>query len=160
MNTKTQTPIKTELKDLTINTQYVKEISLKIPHAPTIFRHMPPSPQLTVIVDVNAQQLVENQPNFDVTVILTCKSTAQIEEDKQQISIFDIHLEYAGIVTFPHLDTSNLEELLMVHTPDILFPEIRNIIRSLSYDANLPPVILQRINFAQLWQEKKQSSKE
>lgn len=153
-----QTLPETKLSDLNLNTQYIKEISLKTPDAPHIFRNMPPSPNLTVTVDVNAQQMIEGEPNFDVTVFISCVSTFQAPQNEKPTTIFALHLQYAALVTFPTLETSNLEELLMVHTPDLLFPEIRNTILNITKDANLPPVILQRIDFINMWKEKKASS--
>ncbi|CAI3938049.1 Preprotein translocase subunit SecB (SecB) (PDB:1OZB) [Commensalibacter communis] len=158
MPKKNQTVKTTKLSDLQLHTQYIKEISLKIPAAPYIFENIPPSPNLTVTVDVNAQQLVEEQPNFEVTVFISCVST--ITDDNLTNSIFNLHLQYAGMVTFPTLETSNLEDLLMVHTPDLLFPEIRNTVLNITRSANLPPVTLQRIDFATMWKEKKETSPE
>lgn len=156
MPKKQQTLPVTALSDLNLNTQYIKEISLNIPDAPHIFNNMPQSPNLTVTVDVNAQQLIEGEPNFDVTVFLTCVSTTSPPTDDNAVTIFNLVLHYAALVTFPTLETSNLEELLMVNTPDLLFPEIRNIILNITKDANLPPVILQRIDFHNMWEQKKQ----
>ncbi|CAI3944715.1 protein-export chaperone SecB [Commensalibacter papalotli (ex Botero et al. 2024)] len=152
-----QTLPKTKLSDLILKTQYIKEISLKTPDAPHIFTNMPSSPNLTVTVDVNAQQLIEGEANFDVTVFISCVSTNQNSQDEDAVTIFSLHLQYAALVTFPALETSNLEELLMVNTPDLLFPEIRNIILNTTKDANLPPVILQRIDFYNMWKEKKRN---
>lgn len=149
----------TKLTDLSLNNQYIKEISLKIPDAPHIFKHMPSSPNLTVTIDVNAQQMIEGEPNFDVTVFVSCVSTTLSPKDESTVIIFSLTLQYAGLVTFPTLETSNLEELLMVNTPDLLFPEIRNIILNVTREANLPPVILQRINFASLWKDKTETNK-
>ncbi|MDI2112953.1 protein-export chaperone SecB [Commensalibacter nepenthis] len=146
----------TKLSDLQLHTQYIKEISLKIPAAPYIFENIPASPNLTVTVDVNAQQLVEEQPNFDVTVFISCVSTVTTDDNRND-SIFSLYLQYAGMVSFPTLETSNLEDLLMIHTPDLLFPEIRNTVLNITRSANLPPVTLQRIDFATMWKEKKQA---
>lgn len=154
-----QTLPETKLSDLNLTTQYIKEITLKIPDAPHIFHNMPPSPNLTVTVDVNAQQMIEGEPNFDVTAFISCVSTFQAAGNEKPTTIFALHLQYATLVTFPSLETSNLEELLMVHTPDLLFPEIRNTILNITKDANLPPVILQRIDFSSMWKEKKANSK-
>lgn len=149
----------TKLSNLSLNTQYIKDISLKIPDAPHIFKTMPSSPSLTVTVDVNAQQMIEGEPNFDVTVFIACISTtAPPNNDEKAKVIFNLTLQYAALISFPTLETSNLEELLMVHTPDLLFPEIRNVILNITREANLPPVILQRIDFATMWKEKRQEN--
>lgn len=148
----------TKLTDLSLNNQYIKEISLKIPDAPYIFKNMPSSPNLTVTVDVNAQQMIEGEPSFDVTVFIACISTTTSPKDENAAVIFNLTLQYAGLVTFPTLETSNLEELLMVNTPELLFPEIRNIIVNMTRAANLPPVVLQRINFASMWKDKSENT--
>lgn len=150
----------TPLANLTIDLQYVKDMSVRIPNTPQIYNAMPTQPHIIIIVDVKAQQLVENQPNFDVVVIITCVGTAEVptEQVPTPPPIFTIKLQYAAVVSFPSLETSNMEALLMVHTPDLLFPEIRNIIINTTRASNLPAVLLQRIDFAGLWKEKKQQA--
>lgn len=145
----------TPVKDLIIHIEYVRELNVRIPHAPQIFSHIPPQIDATVTVNVNAQQLEKKQPRFEVIVILNCTSQGKKSPDNEMVSLFEIDLQYGAIVTFPTLETSNLQELLMVHVPDLLFPEIRNLILNLSRASNLPSVLLQRIDFAQLWKEKK-----
>lgn len=43
-----------------VNTQYIKDLSLEIPHAPEIFRELTEAPKVDIHVDVDAQKLHDN----------------------------------------------------------------------------------------------------
>ena len=68
-------------------------------------------------------------------------------------------MQYGAVVTLPTLKAANIEELLMINAPELLFPEIRNIILNISRTSNLPSILLQPIDFAELWKEKKSAMK-
>lgn len=144
----------TPVKDVVIHVEYIRDLNVKIPHAPGIYSSMPSQADATVTVNVNAQQIEKNQPRFEVIVILTCKSEGKITPEQEALTIFEIDLQYGAIVTLPTLKTTNIQELLMIDVPDLLFPEIRNLILNITRSSNLPSVILQRIDFADLWKEK------
>lgn len=53
---------------IVINTQYIKDFSLEIPHAPEIFRNLTQAPDVNIDVDINAQHLHDNF--FNVSLII------------------------------------------------------------------------------------------
>lgn len=154
----TSLPI-TPIQDLIVHVEYIRDLNVKIPNAPQIYSNMPAQADATVTVNVNAQQLEQNQPRFEVVVILTCKSKGKNTTKNDPLIIFEIDLQYGAIVTLPTLKTKNIQELLMIHTPNLLFPEIRNLILNITRASNLPSVLLQHIDFAKLWQEKLTANK-
>ncbi|CAK7191862.1 Protein-export protein SecB [Commensalibacter sp. Nvir] len=153
-------PSKTAAPDLSITTQYIKELYVKIPNSPYIFNIIPKSPELIVKVDVNANQLNQNSPDFEVVTSISCSSMFTNEDKAKdtQICIFEIVLKYGAITSLNNLNHPQFEELLMVETPTLVFPEMRNIILNISRESNLPPIFLQRINFRNLYEKRKQTN--
>lgn len=147
------------VKDLVTNIEYIRELNVKIFNTPKVFLKVSPKSDITVTVNVNAQQIEKDYPQFEIIVILNCTSQKQLEDDDEPTSIFEIDLQYGAVVTLPTLKAANIEELLMINAPELLFPEIRNIILNISRTSNLPSILLQPIDFAELWKEKKSAMK-
>lgn len=156
-SSKTESSVNT----LVVNLQYIKELSVKIPGAPNIYRNLPKKPYVSFNIDVNAQQLGENEPNFEVTLSILCHSSiaAPNEEDSNPPVLFTIDAYYSAIVTLLDMKNSNIERLLLIETPRLIFPEARNIILNLTKDAGFPPVIMQNIDFENLWHQRRRKAK-
>ena len=53
---------------IVINTQYIKDLSLEIPHAPEIFRNMDKNPEISIDVNVNANHMHDNFFNVSLKI--------------------------------------------------------------------------------------------
>ncbi|MGZ8256973.1 MAG: protein-export chaperone SecB, partial [Gallionella sp.] len=92
---------------------YVKDISLEIPHAPQIFLdHSTPQ----IEVQLNSQAVDIEEGRFEVTV--TCTVTAKLGDKV----MFLIEAKQAGIFQARHIPNPELEGILAVMCPNILFP--------------------------------------
>ena len=57
--------------------------------------------------------------------------------------------------TLNGLPENAIEPVLLVECPRILFPFARNILADVTRDGGFPPVLLQPIDFVQLWQSRR-----
>ena len=69
--------------------------------------------------------------------------------------MFIAELTYAGVFTLSGLPDNAVEPVLLVECPRILFPFARNILAEVTRDGGFPPVLLQPIDFVQLWQSRR-----
>ena len=53
---------------IVINTQYIKDLSLEIPHAPEIFQQLTQAPNINIDVNVNANHLKDNLFNVSLKI--------------------------------------------------------------------------------------------
>lgn len=130
---------------------YVKDISLEIPHAPQIFLEHE-NPQIEVQLQTSASTL-DNGVN-EVTILATV--TAKIGEKV----MFLIEVKQAGIFTLRNLPEAEMEHVLAVMCPNILFPYLREVVSDVSVRAGFAPVMLNPINFDVLYQQQKQQQAE
>ncbi|HCJ50780.1 MAG: protein-export chaperone SecB [Gallionellales bacterium CG_4_10_14_3_um_filter_54_96] len=130
---------------------YVKDISLEIPHAPQIFLERE-NPQIEVQLQTSASTL-DNGVN-EVTILATV--TAKIGEKV----MFLIEAKQAGIFTLRNLPEAEMEPVLAVMCPNILFPYLREVVSDVSVRAGFAPVMLNPINFEVLYQQQKQQQAE
>lgn len=128
---------------------YVKDISLEIPHAPAIYLEQE-SPQIELQLNSQAQPVGEGVFEVTVTVTVTAKLT---EQDKVA---FLIEAKQAGVFQVRNVPEEELEPVLAVVCPNMLYPYLREVVSDMSVRAGFAPVLLNPINFEVLYQQQKQ----
>ena len=128
---------------------YVKDLSLEIPNAPQIFTQRE-TPQLSVELSNAASQLDEGVFEVAITVTVTSKL-----EDK---TVFLVEVAQAGIFQVRNIPAENLDMILGVTCPNILFPYARETVSDVVIRAGFPPVLLNPINFEALYAQQRQQA--
>jgi preprotein translocase subunit SecB len=144
---------------LVVNIQYVKDLSFEVPGAPNIYTTLRQQPQVAINLDVQARRIVEGGPNYEVTLMIRAEATdgapGQGDGQTPPPVVFIAELTYGGVFTLTGLPDNAIEPVLLVECPRILFPFARNILADVSRDGGFPPVLLQPIDFVQLWQSRR-----
>ena len=122
---------------------YVKDLSLEIPNAPQVFleREAP-------TVDI---QLHHNSTGVEDGVyetVLTVTVTAKVKDK----TLFLVEAAQAGIFVARNIPAAELEAVLAIACPNILFPYVREAISDVVVRAGFPPVILSPVNFEAIYQ--------
>jgi preprotein translocase subunit SecB len=125
---------------------YVKDLSLEVPNAPQIFMQAE-APQLEIQVANQAAQFSDGL--FDVVVTVTV--TARAGEH----TVFLAEVAQAGIFLVRGIPQADLEPLLAVACPTILYPYAREAISDLVTRAGFPAVVLQPVSFEQMYLERR-----
>ncbi|HEY9209781.1 MAG TPA: protein-export chaperone SecB [Methylotenera sp.] len=126
---------------------YVKDASLEIPHAPQIFTDRT-QPQVSIELGNFAQQIEENV--FEVAIKVTVTSKIA---DK---TVFLVEVTQAGIFQISNVPAENIELIVGITCPNILFPYAREAVSDLVVRAGFQPVLLNPINFEALFAQQKQ----
>ena len=144
---------------LVVNIHYVKDLSFEVPGAPNIYTTLRSQPQVAINLDVQARRIVEGGSNYEVTLMIRAEATDPTAQGNGQTApapvVFIAELTYAGVFTLTGLPDNAIEPVLLVECPRILFPFARNILADVSRDGGFPPVLLQPIDFVQLWQNRR-----
>lgn len=126
---------------------YVKDISLEIPGAPQVFMQ-PQSPQLEIQVRSESANFAEGLYEVVITVTVTAKAG-----DKTQ---FLAEAAQAGIFSLRNVPQADLEPLLAIACPTILYPYAREAISDLVTRGGFPPVLLAPVSFEALYVQRLQ----
>jgi preprotein translocase subunit SecB len=126
---------------------YVKDLSLEVPNAPKIFLERE-NPQIDIRLHTQAGTIEESQ--FEVVVMATV--TAKVGERV----VFLIEVKQAGIFQIRNVPTEDVEPILAVTCPNILFPYLREVVSNLSVRGGFAPALLNPINFEAIYQQRKQ----
>ncbi|WP_162993555.1 protein-export chaperone SecB [Asaia bogorensis] len=134
---------------LVSGTQYLKSSTIASIGTPEVFFSLPARPHIGLRIDVNARQLAEDQPNFEVTLVLQGVGyrTAPTPDAPEPETLYKIELAYSGLFTVQNARPDQLEELLLVEAPRRLFPAARHVLLSLIREAGFPVVNIQPVDF-------------
>ena len=128
---------------------YVKDASIEVPNAPQIFTERT-APQVNVELGNSAARLDDGV--FEVAIKVTV--TAKIGDK----TAFLVEATQAGIFAIRNVPDENLEVILGVTCPNILFPYAREAVSDMVTRAGFTPVLLNPINFEALYMQQKQQS--
>lgn len=129
---------------------YVKDLSLEVPGAPQIFLERE-APQVNVQLRTEAQNIDEGV----YEVVLTVTVSASIGEDR---TLFLVEVAQGGIFQIRNVPETDLEPVMMIGCPNILFPYAREAVSDAVTRAGFQPVLLSPVNFETLYQSQRQQA--
>jgi len=124
---------------------YLKDISLEQPNAPQIFL-VQGEPTVQIQIDIQFGQLQDDL--FEVIVIgnVTTKVADKV--------LFLVEAQQAGIFELKNIPAEQVEPMLAIACPSIIYPYLRSNIADLIGRAGFQPIHLSEINFHQLYEQK------
>ena len=124
---------------------YVKDLSLELPNAPQCFLERDAA-QISVQMGSGGNTVGEG--TFEVVLSITV--TAKIGEKTQ----FLVEVAQAGIFVIKNVPQEEIEPIVAVACPNILFPYARESISDAVVRAGFPPVLLAPVNFEAIYRQR------
>lgn len=124
---------------------YVKDLSIEVPNAPQVFLERE-TPSIEVQIQSAAQGIGDGL--FEVALTIT------VNAKEGEKAFFLVEVVKAGIFQIRNVPDSDMEPILAVACPNILFPYARETISDAVNRAGFPPVILAPVNFESLYQQR------
>lgn len=131
------------LPSLTVTGQYVKDFSFENPGAPESLASDAPPPQIEVNVDVQARGFRADMYEVVLRIHSTCRQEDRIA--------FVVELDYAGLFVLRNFPREQLEQVCLIECPRLLFPFARALIANATRDGGFAPLLLDPIDFQQLY---------
>lgn len=128
-----------------IEKTYVRDLSLEVPNAPHIFMEGD-APEVEVQLMTQATPVGEGLFESVVGVTVTAKTG-----DK---TVFLVEVKQAGIFRIENIPEQDLDPILGVACPNILFPFVREVVADAVNRAGFPPVLLAPVNFEAVYQQR------
>lgn len=127
---------------------YLKDLSLEQPNSPAIFLEQE-APNIEVAVDVGIENLADGIFESTVTITVTAKINDKVA--------FLVEGKQAGIFEARNIPAEQIEPLLGIGCPNIVYPYLRANIADAITRAGFPPVHLSEINFEVFYQQRQQA---
>jgi len=129
---------------LAIEKIYVKDLSLENPGAPQSFLSTE-APNVEVGLRTRGEQVDENVFECVLTITVTARAG-----DK---TLFLVEAAQAGLFRIQGVPMADMQPIMGIHCPNVLFPYVRETIADAISRAGFPPVHLDPINFETLYQQ-------
>ena len=126
-----------------IQRMYLKDLSLEQPNAPQILLE-----QVQPQVDINLTLSAENVTDgiFEVCV------TATVNTKVGDKTLFLVEAKQAGIFEIRNVPQEQVEGILGIVCPQMVYPYLRAIVSDVCTRAGFPPVLLTEVNFQAMFE--------
>ncbi len=132
--------------------QYLKDLSFENPNAPQSLSPQQSQPDINIAVNVNARNLAPS--DFEVELHLDAKATVQGKV------IFAAEILYAGTFRLENFPSNMLHPAVLIECPRMLFPFARQILADATRNGGFPPLMLDPIDFAGMYQKRMQQQQQ
>ena len=137
---------------LTIQSQYIKDLSFENPNAPRSHDPNAGRPEISVRIDVRVQPL--DTERYEVTLHLN------VEAKVGETPTFMVELSYAGLFGLLNIPDDTRQPILLIECPRMLFPFARRIVADATRDGGFPPLMIDPIDFAALYRRRQQEAQQ
>lgn len=128
--------------------QYLKDLSFENPNAPQSLAPQQTQPDINISVNVNAKNLAPT--DYEVELHLDAKATIEGKV------VFAAELIYAGAFKLENFPANLLHPAVLIECPRMLFPFARQILADATRNGGFPPLMLDPIDFAGMYQKRLQ----
>ena len=129
--------------------QYVKDLSFENPNAPSSLGPQAKQPDINIAVNVNARNL--SPSDFEVELHIDAKATSDGKV------IFGSEVLYGGVFRMENFQENVLHAAVLIECPRMLFPFARQILADATRNGGFPPLMLDPIDFAGMYQKRMQA---
>lgn len=130
---------------------YVKDLSVEVPHAPEVFLERE-APQIQIQLNTGGRLVGESV----YEVVLTVTVTAKIGEK----TVFLVEVGQGGVFRIQNVPAEQIEPLIAVACPNILFPYAREVVSDAVSRAGFQPIVLQPVNFEAMYMQRLQEQEQ
>jgi preprotein translocase subunit SecB len=130
--------------------QYLKDLSFENPNAPKSLAPQTGQPDINISVNVNARNLAPT--DYEVELHLDAKATLEGK------IVFAAELVYAGAFRLENFPQNLLHPAILIECPRMLFPFARQILADATRNGGFPPLMLDPIDFAGMYQKRLQQA--
>ncbi|HAA92343.1 MAG TPA: protein-export chaperone SecB [Rhodospirillaceae bacterium] len=126
-----------------ITHQYIKDLSFENPQSPRFLVEAEAAPEIALHINANARPLGDRR--FEVILLLEASARHNDEV------VFIAELQYGGHVVVGEVDEEHVQPLLLIEAPRMLFPFARQILSNTVRDGGFPPLLLNPVDFVDLY---------
>jgi len=145
------TPEENAAAQFQIQKLYAKDVSFEVPNAPQVFQDAGQA-DIKLSLAQKVEELGENQ--FEV--VLTVTVTASVGEKTAYLA----EVAQAGIFLLAGFNEQSAHAVMNTMCPNTLFPYARQLITTLVAEGGFPPLVLQPVNFEQMYAQRMQQMME
>jgi preprotein translocase subunit SecB len=122
---------------------YLKDLSLEQPNSPQILLEQA-QPEVEINLALAAETVADGVYEVAVTATVTTKVNDKV--------LFLVEAKQAGIFEIRNIPEDQLQPIMGIACPGIVYPYLRAIVSDVCTRAGFPPVILSEVNFQAMYE--------
>ena len=122
---------------------YLKDLSLEQPNSPQILLEQA-QPQVDINLALAAEPVADAVYEVSVTATVTTKVKDKV--------LFLVEAKQAGIFEIRNIPEDQLQPIIGIACPGIIYPYLRAIVSDVCTRAGFPPVVLSEVNFQAMFE--------
>jgi preprotein translocase subunit SecB len=130
---------------LSVLTQYARDMSFENPNAPDSIKSGQTPPEVAIDLRIG-RQIGENN-TIEISILIKAHAT------RADQTVFIAELDYAGLFAIQNVNMEQMQPLMMIECPRILFPYARKILADMTQDGGHLPIMLDMPDFASMYRE-------
>lgn len=130
---------------LQVLAQYTKDASFENPNAPDSLRSGQEPPTMNINIEIGRQMIGDD--TAEVVIMLR----ADAHRDDQVVFIAEV--QYAGLFAFQNINAEELQPMILIECPRLLFPFARQIMAEMTQNGGFPPIMLEPPDFASMFRD-------
>jgi preprotein translocase subunit SecB len=130
---------------LRVLAQYVKDLSFENPMAAASARAYETQPMIDMGVEVKSRPVGDTGDAFEVDLRIN------VTAKREDMVMFLADLTYSGLFQFMNVQNEDVEPLLWIECPRLLFPFSRQILAEITREGGYPPLLINPIDFTPLY---------
>jgi preprotein translocase subunit SecB len=130
---------------LTVLGQYTRDMSFENPNAPDSLKSGQPQPEVSIDLRIGRQ--ISDDNTIEISILVKAHAT------RGDQTVFLAELDYAGLFAIKNVGLEQMQPLMMIECPRLLFPYARKILADMTQDGGHLPIMLDMPDFASMYRE-------
>jgi preprotein translocase subunit SecB len=130
---------------LRVLAQYVKELSFQNPMAAASAQAYDLQPTIDMGVEVKSRPMGDKGDAAEVDLCIN------VQAKRAETIMFSVNLVYSGVFQFVDVRPDDVEPLIWIECPRLLFPFSRQILAEVTREGGYPPLLINPIDFTPLY---------
>jgi preprotein translocase subunit SecB len=130
---------------LRVLAQYVKDLSFQNPMGAASSQAYDTQPTIDMGVEVKSRPFGEKGEAVEVDLCIN------VQAKRGDAKMFAVNLVYAGLFQFMNVRPDDVEPLIWIECPRLLFPFSRQILAEITREGGYPPLLINPIDFTPLY---------
>jgi preprotein translocase subunit SecB len=134
-----------ESPHLRVLAQYVKDLSFQNPMAAVSTQAYDTQPAIDMGVEVKSRPIGDRGDAVEVDLCIN------VQAKRNDTVMFAVNLVYSGLFQFMNVRQDDIEPLIWIECPRLLFPFSRQILAEITREGGYPPLLINPIDFTPLY---------
>ncbi len=130
---------------MTVLAQYIRDMSFENPNAPMSLRGGQSAPEVNIDLRIGRQ--VNEDNSIEVSILIKAQA---MREGK---TVFLAELDYAGLFAVRGMTMEQMQPMIMIECPRMLFPFARKILADMTQEGGHLPIMLDMPDFTGMYRE-------